>query len=49
MKGELGGEGVKDIIGNCKGKIICIYDMEKGVGDVFEVKLEDLKAKKGRK
>ncbi|ENQ3080808.1 chromosomal replication initiator protein DnaA [Bacillus multifaciens] len=49
MNADLAAEALKHIIPNSKPKIISIYDIQKAVGDVFQVKLEDFKAKKRTK
>ncbi len=46
INADLAAEALKDIIPNSKPKIISIYDIQKAVGDVYQVKLEDFKAKK---
>lgn len=45
INADLAAEALKDIIPNSKPKIISIYDIQKAVGDVYQVKLEDFKAK----
>ena len=45
INADLATEALKDIIPNSKPKIISIYDIQKAVGDVYQVKLEDFKAK----
>lgn len=49
INADLAAEALKDIIPNSKPKIISIYDIQKAVGDVYQVKLEDFKAKKRTK
>ncbi|MEH7462567.1 chromosomal replication initiator protein DnaA [Bacillus thuringiensis] len=49
MNADLAAEALKHIIPNSKPKIISIYDIQKAVGDIFQVKLEDFKAKKRTK
>ncbi|MFD0767553.1 chromosomal replication initiator protein DnaA [Bacillus sp. CGMCC 1.60114] len=49
INADLAAEALKHIIPNSKPKIISIYDIQKAVGDVFQVKLEDFKAKKRTK
>ncbi|WP_242222008.1 chromosomal replication initiator protein DnaA [Bacillus cereus group sp. BfR-BA-01380] len=49
MNADLAAEALKHIIPNSKPKIISIYDIQKAVGDVYQVKLEDFKAKKRTK
>ncbi|MCM3736281.1 chromosomal replication initiator protein DnaA [Bacillus cytotoxicus] len=49
MNADLAAEALKHIIPNSKPKIISIYEIQKAVGDVFQVKLEDFKAKKRTK
>jgi len=49
INADLAAEALKHIIPNSKPKIISIYDIQKAVGDIFQVKLEDFKAKKRTK
>lgn len=46
MNADLAAEALKDIIPNAKPKILTIADIQKTVGEHFDVKLEDFKAKK---
>ncbi|MFD3450514.1 chromosomal replication initiator protein DnaA [Microbacteriaceae bacterium 4G12] len=49
INANLAAEALKDIIPPTKTKIISIQDIQKAVGQVFQVKLEDFKAKKRTK
>lgn len=49
INADLAAEALKDIIPNAKPKVIYINDIQKVVGQVFQIKLEDFKAKKRTK
>ncbi len=49
INADLAAEALKDIIPSSKPKIITIYEIQKAVGEEFQVKLEDFKAKKRTK
>ncbi len=49
MNADLAAIALKDIIPNSKPKVITIIDIQKVVGDYFNVKLDDFKAKKRTK
>lgn len=49
MNADLAAEALKDIIPNSKPKMLTILDIQKTVGEHFNVKLEDFKAKKRTK
>lgn len=49
INADLAAEALKHIIPNAKPKIISIHEIQKAVGQVFQVKLEDFKAKKRTK
>ena len=49
INADLAAEALKDIIPNSKPKIISIADIQRAVGEHFNVKLEDFKAKKRTK
>ncbi|GAF66339.1 putative ATPase [Bacillus sp. TS-2] len=49
MNADLAAEALKDIIPNAKPKMITIVDIQRIVGEHFQVKLEDFKAKKRTK
>ncbi|WP_416827899.1 chromosomal replication initiator protein DnaA [Ectobacillus polymachus] len=49
INADLAAEALKDIIPNSKPKTIYIHDIQKVVGQVFQIKLEDFKAKKRTK
>ncbi|MDQ0228161.1 chromosomal replication initiator protein DnaA [Metabacillus niabensis] len=49
INADLAAEALKDIIPNAKPKIISISDIQRIVGQEFQVKLEDFKAKKRTK
>ncbi|MFK3936725.1 chromosomal replication initiator protein DnaA [Alkalihalobacillus sp. NPDC078783] len=49
MNADLAAEALKDIIPNSKPKMLTIADIQKLVGDYYQVKLEDFKAKKRTK
>ncbi|KMK77894.1 chromosomal replication initiator protein DnaA [Alkalihalobacillus pseudalcaliphilus] len=49
MNADLAAEALKDIIPNSKPRVITIIDIQKAVGEYFQVKLEDFKAKKRTK
>lgn len=49
INADLAAEALKDIIPNSKPKIIAISDIQRIVGQEFQVKLEDFKAKKRTK
>ncbi|WP_379970846.1 chromosomal replication initiator protein DnaA [Ectobacillus sp. sgz5001026] len=49
INADLAAEALKDIIPNSKPKVIYINDIQKVVGQVFQIKLEDFKAKKRTK
>ena len=49
INADLAAEALKDIIPSSKPKIITILDIQKAVGEQFNVKLEDFKAKKRTK
>lgn len=49
INADLAAEALKDIIPNSKPKVITILDIQKAVGEHFNVKLEDFKAKKRTK
>ncbi|MGM9924415.1 MAG: chromosomal replication initiator protein DnaA [Bacillus sp. (in: firmicutes)] len=49
INADLAAEALKDIIPSAKPKIITIYDIQKAVGEQFNVKLDDFKAKKRTK
>lgn len=49
INADLAAEALKDIIPNSKPKIITIMDIQKAVGEHFNVKLDDFKAKKRTK
>ncbi|WP_413377092.1 chromosomal replication initiator protein DnaA [Alkalihalobacillus sp. 1P02AB] len=49
MNADLAAEALKDIIPNSKPKVVTIIDIQKAVGEHFQVKLEDFKAKKRTK
>jgi chromosomal replication initiator protein len=49
MNADLAAEALKDIIPNSKPKMLTIADIQKLVGDYYQVKLDDFKAKKRTK
>lgn len=49
INADLAAEALKDIIPNSKPKIIAISDIQRTVGEYFNVKLDDFKAKKRTK
>lgn len=49
MNADLAAEALKDIIPNSKPKVLTIMDIQKAVGEQFDVKLDDFKAKKRTK
>ncbi|WP_066366242.1 chromosomal replication initiator protein DnaA [Neobacillus fumarioli] len=49
INADLAAEALKDIIPSSKPKVITIHDIQKAVGEQFNVKLEDFKAKKRTK
>ena len=49
INADLAAEALKDIIPNSKPKIISISDIQRVVGEYFNVKLDDFKAKKRTK
>lgn len=49
INADLAAEALKDIIPSSKPKVITIHDIQKIVGDQYNVKLEDFKAKKRTK
>lgn len=49
INADLAAEALKSIIPSSKPKIISIHEIQKSVGEVFNVKLEDFKAKKRTK
>ncbi|PLT29500.1 chromosomal replication initiator protein DnaA [Peribacillus deserti] len=49
INADLAAEALKDIIPSSKPKMITIMDIQKAVGEHFQVKLEDFKAKKRTK
>ncbi|WP_174734646.1 chromosomal replication initiator protein DnaA [Mesobacillus harenae] len=49
INADLAAEALKDIIPSSKPKIITIFDIQKLVGETYNVKLEDFKAKKRTK
>ncbi|MEH7303883.1 chromosomal replication initiator protein DnaA [Neobacillus drentensis] len=49
INADLAAEALKDIIPSSKPKVITILDIQKTVGELFSVKLEDFKAKKRTK
>ena len=49
INADLAAEALKDIIPNSKPKIISIADIQRAVGEHFNVKLDDFKAKKRTK
>ena len=49
MNADLAAEALKDIIPNSKPKMLTIIDIQKLVGDYYQVKLDDFKAKKRTK
>ncbi|WP_088104609.1 chromosomal replication initiator protein DnaA [Halalkalibacter urbisdiaboli] len=49
MNADLAAEALKDIIPNSKPKVLTITDIQKLVGEFYQVKLEDFKAKKRTK
>ncbi len=49
INADLAAEALKHIIPNAKPKIITIQEIQKAVGQLFQVKLEDFKAKKRTK
>ncbi|MFS0784098.1 chromosomal replication initiator protein DnaA [Bacillus sp. 1P06AnD] len=49
INADLAAEALKDIIPSAKPKVITIYEIQKAVGEHFNVKLEDFKAKKRTK
>lgn len=49
INADLAAEALKDIIPSSKPKIITIYDIQKAVGEEYNVKLDDFKAKKRTK
>jgi chromosomal replication initiator protein len=49
INADLAAEALKDIIPNSKPKMIAISDIQRIVGQEFQVKLEDFKAKKRTK
>jgi chromosomal replication initiator protein len=49
INADLAAEALKDIIPNSKPKMITILDIQKAVGQQFNIKLEDFKAKKRTK
>lgn len=49
MNADLAAEALKDIIPNSKPKMLTITDIQKLVGDYYQVKLDDFKAKKRTK
>ncbi|WP_019243403.1 MULTISPECIES: chromosomal replication initiator protein DnaA [Bacillus] len=49
INADLAAEALKDIIPSAKPKIITIYEIQKAVGEQFNVKLDDFKAKKRTK
>jgi chromosomal replication initiator protein len=49
INANLAAEALKDIIPSSKPKVITILDIQKTVGELFSVKLEDFKAKKRTK
>ncbi|MBM7693577.1 chromosomal replication initiator protein [Peribacillus deserti] len=49
INADLAAEALKDIIPSSKPKMITIIDIQKAVGEHFQVKLEDFKAKKRTK
>lgn len=49
INADLAAEALKDIIPSSKPKIITIYDIQKAVGEQYNVKLDDFKAKKRTK
>ena len=49
MNADLAAEALKDIILGSKPKIITIHEIQKTVGEHYNVKLEDFKAKKRTK
>lgn len=48
MNADLAAEALKNIIPNSIPRIISISDIQKAVGGVYQVKLEDFKAKNGQ-
>ncbi len=46
MNADLAAEALKDIIPNSKPKVLTIYDIQKLIGEHYQVKLEDFKARK---
>jgi len=49
INADLAAEALKDIVPSSKPKVITIHDIQKVVGDHFNIKLEDFKAKKRTK
>lgn len=49
INADLAAEALKDIIPSSKPKVITILDIQKTVGELFSIKLEDFKAKKRTK
>ncbi|MGM9928785.1 MAG: chromosomal replication initiator protein DnaA [Bacillus sp. (in: firmicutes)] len=49
INADLAAEALKDIIPSSKPKVITIYEIQKAVGEQFNVKLDDFKAKKRTK
>jgi chromosomal replication initiator protein len=49
INANLAAEALKDIIPSSKPKVITILDIQKTVGELFSIKLEDFKAKKRTK
>lgn len=49
INADLAAEALKDIIPSSKPKVITIYEIQKAVGEQFNIKLEDFKAKKRTK
>ncbi|MFZ7942348.1 MULTISPECIES: chromosomal replication initiator protein DnaA [Bacillaceae] len=49
INADLAAEALKDIIPSSKPKVITIHEIQKTVGELFSIKLEDFKAKKRTK
>lgn len=49
INADLAAEALKDIVPSSKPKVITIHDIQKVVGELFSIKLEDFKAKKRTK
>ncbi|WP_213087342.1 chromosomal replication initiator protein DnaA [Niallia circulans] len=49
INADLAAEALKDIVPSSKPRVITIHDIQKVVGELFSVKLEDFKAKKRTK